>query len=140
MNYLESKVKYNKVTEQGRVKRATETYLVDAMSYTEAEAKTLQELEGVDDIFIDSIKKSNIEEVLKQPQPIDDAKWYKAKIAVIDANPLGVEKKTFRYLLIEGSNVDEALETLQKELGKYVIPVEIVSIGDSNIFGIIEHE
>ena len=77
---------------------------------------------------------------MKQPQPIDDAKWYKAKIAVIDANPLGVEKKTFRYLLIEGSNVDEALETLQKELGKYVIPVEIVSIGDSNIFGIIEHE
>ena len=56
MNYLESKVKYNKVTEEGRVKRATETYLVDAMSYTEAEAKTLQELEGVDDIFIDSIK------------------------------------------------------------------------------------
>ena len=53
---------------------------------------------------------------------------------------MGVEKKTFRYLLIEGSNVDEALETLQKELGKYVIPVEIVSIGDSNIFGIIEHE
>ena len=42
MNYLESKVKYNKVTEQGRVKRAAETYLVDAMSYTEAEAKTLQ--------------------------------------------------------------------------------------------------
>lgn len=140
MNYLESKVKYNKGTEEGRVKRATETYLVDAMSYTEAEAKTLQELEGVDGIFIDSIKKSNIEEVLKQPQPIDDAKWYKAKIAVIDANPLGVEKKTFRYLLIEGSNVDEALETLQKELGKYVIPVEIVSIGDGNIFGIIEHE
>lgn len=68
------------------------------------------------------------------------AKWYKAKIAIVDADPqTGKEQKQNKFLLIAEEDVDKALERLQKEISNYVIPVEIISIGDSNIIDIINH-
>ena len=141
MNYLEAKVRYKTMDEEGRRKTANETYLIDALSYTEAEAKLLKELENAihDDYFITGIKKSNIEEVLV-PGGVISAKWYKAKIAIVDADPqTGKEQKQNRFLLIAEEDVDKALERLQKEISNYVIPVEIISIGDSNIIDVINH-
>lgn len=43
-NWFISKVAYEKMLENGMQKRVVEPYLVDALSYTEAEARTIEEL------------------------------------------------------------------------------------------------
>ena len=64
-NWFEAKVKYVKVNEDGREKKVNEAYLVDAMSYTEAESRIMHEMESLisGDYYISSLKKSNITEV-----------------------------------------------------------------------------
>ena len=63
-NWFEAKVKYMKVNEDGREKKVNEAYLLDAMSYTEAESRIMHEMESVisGDYYISSLKKSNITE------------------------------------------------------------------------------
>ena len=100
-NWFEAKVKYMKVNEDGREKKVNEAYLLDAMSYTEAESRILHEMESViqGDYYISSLKKSNVTEVVPSEDEHDD-RWYKAKVAIIDADEVsGKEKSTFQYYL-----------------------------------------
>lgn len=46
-NWFEAKVKYVKVNEDGREKKVNEAYLLDALSYTEAESRIMHEMESV---------------------------------------------------------------------------------------------
>lgn len=137
-NWFESKVKYTGVDESGKEKKMTETYLVDAMSYTEAEARTVERFKDVQaDWHIVSIKKSNIDETLD----LSGEKWYKAKVAIVDADRLtGKEKRTFKHMLLSASDIDDAFKLLQKEIEKYVVPAEIVSLSDSPVVDVIKYE
>ena len=100
-NWFEGKVKYMRVDEDGRKRKVMEMYLVDAMSYTEAEARIIEEMELVvrGEYYIPSLKKSNINEVVSSEDENDD-RWYKAKVAIVDADEVsGKEKRSFQYYL-----------------------------------------
>ena len=58
-NWFEAKVKYMKVNEDGREKKVNEAYLLDAMSYTEAESRIMHEMESVisGDYYISSLNR-----------------------------------------------------------------------------------
>lgn len=43
-NWFECKIKYTKVTEDGKEKKVSEMYLLDAVSYTEAESRITEAL------------------------------------------------------------------------------------------------
>ena len=117
-NWFEAKVKYMKVNEDGREKKVNEAYLLDAMSYTEAESRIMHEMESVisGDYYISSLKKSNITELVPSEDENDD-RWYKAKVNIIDADEVsGKEKSTGQYYLVAASNINKALENLEKSL------------------------
>lgn len=63
--WFECKVRYDKMMENGSVKRVTEPYLVDALSFTEAEARITEEVRPFisGDFSIPAIKKTNIAEI-----------------------------------------------------------------------------
>lgn len=141
VNWFEVKVKYTKVGEDGREKKVSELYLLDAMSFTEAESRIIEKLKEMiqGDFCIESIKKSNITELVQSLDNKDD-KYFKAKVAIIDADQIsGKEKKSNQYFLVAGSEVDSALINLQKSLSTYVVPFEIVSVGDSNIVDVFPY-
>ena len=130
-----------KVGEDGRERKVSELYLLDSMSFTEAEARIIEELKEMiqGDFCIEAIKKSNITELVESNDGNDD-KWFKAKVAIIDADSIsGREKKTNQYFLVAGSDVDKALENLKKSLSTYVIPTDVVQIGDSNIIDVFPY-
>lgn len=140
-NWFEVKVKYTKVCEDGREKKVSELYLLDAVSFTEAESRIIEEsremIQG--DFCIEAIKKSNITELVDSNDANDD-KWFKAKVAIIDCDSIsGKEKRSNQYFLVAGSDVDKSLENLQKALSTYVIPFEIVQVGDSNIMDVFPY-
>ena len=132
-NWFECKIKYVKVTEDGKEKKVSELYLLDAISYTEAESRITGALASMiqGDFYIAGLKKSNITELVESNDGNDD-KWFKAKIAIIDADQIsGKEKRSFQYFLVAGSNIDRALENLSKSLSTYVVPYEIASLADT---------
>lgn len=140
-NWFEVKVKYVKVGEDGKEKKVSELYLLDSMSFTEAEARIIEELKEMiqGDFCIEAIKKSNITELVDSNDANDD-KWFKAKVAIIDADSIsGREKRSNQYFLVAGSDVDKSLENLQKALSTYVVPFEIVQVGDSNIMDVFPY-
>ncbi len=140
-NWFEVKVKYVKVGEDGKEKKVSECYLLDSMSFTEAEARIIEELKEMiqGDFCIEAIKKSNITELVDSNDANDD-KWFKAKVAIIDADSIsGREKRSNQYFLVAGSDVDKSLENLQKALSTYVVPFEIMQVGDSNIMDVFPY-
>ena len=134
-NWFEAKVKYVKINEDGRESKVCPSYLLDAMSYTEAEVRIMSEMESVisGDYHIGNLKKSNITEVVYSEDENDD-RWYKAKVAIIDADEIsGKSKTSFTYYLVAASNINRALENLEKALATFIVPYEIASIADTPI-------
>lgn len=141
-NWFEAKVKYVKVGEDGRERKVSEMYLLDAMSYTEAESRIVSEMEMIvkGDYYIASLKKSNISEVVTSEDERDD-RWYKAKVAIVDAEEVsGREKRSFQYYLVAASDTNRALENLNKALATFVVPWEVASIADTQFMDVLPYE
>ena len=140
-NWFEAKVKYIKINENGREKKVNEAYLLDAMSYTEAESRITHEMESVikGDYYISSLKKSNITELVPSEDENDD-RWYKAKVNIIDADEVsGKGKSTAQYYLVEAADTDRALENLKKNLSTFVVPYEIANISDTKFIDVFPY-
>nr|WP_320118502.1 DUF4494 domain-containing protein [uncultured Marinifilum sp.] len=136
-NWFECKVKYVKVDEvSGKEKKVSEPYLVDAMSFTEAEARIHKELEQMisGEFNVTNISKSNVIELY--PNENGD-RWYKAKVSFVDVDEAsGKEKKTNQYMLAEANNVKQAYEFLEECLSDMIVPFEIPAISESPIMDI----
>lgn len=140
-NWFEAKVKYIKINEDGREKKVNEAYLLDAMSYTEAESRITHEMESVikGDYYISSLKKSNITELVPSEDENDD-RWYKAKVNIIDADEVsGKGKSTAQYYLVAAADTDRALENLKKDLSTFVVPYEIANISDTKFIDVFPY-
>ena len=140
-NWFEAKVKYIKINEDGREKKVNEAYLLDAMSYTEAESRITHEMESVikGDYYISSLKKSNITELVPSEEENDD-RWYKAKVNIIDADEVsGKGKSTAQYYLVAAADTDRALENLKKNLSTFVVPYEIANISDTKFIDVFPY-
>lgn len=140
-NWFEAKIKYVKVGEDGKERKVSELYLLDAMSYTEAEGRITECLRDMiqGDFYIAGLKKSNITELVESNDGEDD-KWFKGKVAIIDADQIsGKEKKSNQYFLVAGANIDAALANLEKSLSTYVVPFEIASLADTTIMDVFPY-
>jgi hypothetical protein len=137
MNYFEAKVKSVKVSEDGKEKKVTESYLVDAMSLTEMEARTIKELEKTisGDFKIVSGKESNISEVFPNPT---GGTWFKAKVVYEDMVD-GKEKKITEYNLIESDTVENASSELEEKLSQSLVPFHFASVSESNIMDVFNY-
>lgn len=140
-NWFEAKIAYMKVNEDGREKKVSESYLLDAMSYTEGEARIIKEMETVisGDYYIKSLKKSNITELIPSEDENDD-RWYKAKVNIIDADAIsGQEKCSSQYYLVAASNINRALENLENSLSTFVVPYEIDSLTNTDFMDVFPY-
>lgn len=140
-NWFEAKVKYMRVGEDGRERKVSEMYLIDAMSYTEAESRTVSEMETIvkGDYYIPSLKKSNITEVVTSEDERDD-RWYKAKIAIIDADEVsGKEKSSYQYYLVAAADTNRALENIERALATFVVPYEVAGINDTKFMDVFPY-
>ncbi|MDE5417885.1 DUF4494 domain-containing protein [Labilibaculum sp. DW002] len=136
-NWFECKVKYVKIDEvSGKEKKVSEPYLVDAVSFTEAEARIHKELEQMigGEFNVTNISKSNVTELY--PNENGD-RWYKAKVSFVDVDEAsGKEKKANNYMLTEANNVKQAYEFLEESLSTMIVPYEIHSITESPLMDV----
>ena len=140
--WFEAKVKYMKTNAEGRAAKVTEGYLLDAVTYTEAEARVVREMESVisGEYYLTSLKKSNITEIVSSQDETDD-RWYKAKVCFMDADEVsGKEKSSPIYFLVAAHNMDSALEHLKDNLASYSVDWEICSLSDTNFMDVYPYE
>lgn len=138
-NWFECKVKYQKIDENGKDKNVREAYLVDALSFTEAEARINKKLEEFisGEFNLTNISKSSLNEIF--PFETGD-KWFKVKIefmAIDEAK--GKEKKTSNLLLIQADDMMEALKNTEESLSTMIVPYDIKSIIESPIIDIFPY-
>ena len=112
--YFECKVSYEKIMEDGKQKKVTEPYLVDALSFTEAEARIIEELTPFisGEFVIKDIKRAKLSEIFFNE---NGDRFYKIKVYFITIDEKsGAEKKTATQMLTQASNLKEAIEVLEK--------------------------
>ena len=125
--WYECKIKYRKIDDSGVQKVTTEPYLIDAVSYTEAESRINEEMSAYisDEFKITNIKVANFAEI----HPFENSdRWFKSKVALIAYDEeSGKERKTNLYLLIQGNDVKEAFDNtnlvMKDTMGDYTIPM-----------------
>ena len=96
--WFECKVRFDKMMENGSVKKVTESYLVDALSFTEAEARIIEECKPYisGDFSIPAIKKTNIAEIFFNNCA---DKWWSVKYNIITIDEKSAkERRTAVYV------------------------------------------
>jgi len=138
-NYFEVKAKYVKIDQNGKEKKVTEPYLFDAISYTEAETRAIEEFGKMihSDFIIVNIGKSNISDLF--PNENGD-RWFKAKTTFVTVDEeSGKEKKSNNYMLVQANNVDDAYSWLKDGLSDMIVPFKIPSVSESKILDVFPY-
>ena len=133
MNYFIATCKYEKMQENGAVKRVSEKYLCDALSIVEADAVVTENLKPYisGDFFTSKVENSPIAEVIGDKEA---DRFYLAKVAFITIDErTAKEKKTVSQWLVGGTNFNDAYEMLLHEINKCMADIEIQSLTETPI-------
>lgn len=133
MSYFIATCKYEKMQENGAVKRVSEKYLCDALSIVEADAVVTENLKPYisGDFFTSKVENSPIAEVLGDKEA---DKFYLAKVAFITIDErTAKEKKTVSQWLIGGTDFNDAYEVVLREINKCMADIEIQSLSETAI-------
>jgi small-conductance mechanosensitive channel len=136
MNWFECKVSYEKMMENGIQKRVTEPYLVDALSFTEAEARIIEEMKPYisGEFIVTDIKRAKIAELFFNE---NGDKYYKIKVFFITLDEKsGTEKKTASQMLAQASDLKEAIEVLEKGMKGTLADYTIASVTETLIMDV----
>lgn len=131
--WYECKVKYLKIDQGGFEQKVNDTYLIDAVSYTDAESRVFEIMKEITrgDFQIVTIRKSNITEVISKN---DGEWWYRAKINMVTIDEeKGKEKKASQFILVMANDISDALKQLDEGLSYMLIPYATTSLQLSNI-------
>ena len=139
--WFECKVTYDKTMEDGLIKKVKETYLVDALSFTEAEKRFLEEIQPYmsGEFVVTDIKRAKIAELFESVDSQDD-RWFKAKVAFITMDEkTGAEKRTAQVMLVQAADLRVAVKNLDKGMSNTLGDYVIVSIAESPIMDIFRY-
>ena len=137
MQWFECKVKYDKmVPEAGGQKVVTESYLVDALSFTEAESRITKEMQPFvsGEFSVTAVRRINLSDVFYHE---GGDRWYKVKTNVITIDEkTAVEKKTATFQLVQASNFKEALDVFMEGMKGTMADFEIASITETALMDV----
>lgn len=140
VQWIEVKVRYEKLTEKGVTVKVTEPFLVDALSCTEAEARIVEEVSPFvsDELNVLSVNKTKISEVFWNT---DGDKFYKVKVNFITIDEkTGAEKKSASFILVQASNFAEAFSNFKKGMQGSVADYEIESIAETKLVDVYRYQ
>ncbi len=142
-NWYECRVKFEKTLENGTQKKVTEVYLVDAMSFTEAENRIIEEMTPFisGEFEVSAVKKDRIAEMFIDPE---GDKWYRAKVMFITLDEKsGAEKKAASTMLVQAKDFQMAVKNLQDGMKGTMSDWEINTISETvimDVYGVVAKE
>ena len=137
-NWFECKIKYDKTLENGLTKPVTEPYLVDALSFTEAEARIIEEMTPYlsGEFTVSDIKRAKYSELFFTEDTSAD-RWFKCKLTFITLDEKsGAEKKTSTNVLVQASDLRDAVKKLDEGMKGSMADYLISSIAETAIMDV----
>lgn len=137
-NWFECKIRYEKTMENGMNKKITEPYLVDALSFTEAEKRIIEEMSYyiTGEFTVTDIKRANYSELF----PTDDEtadRWFKCKVMFITLDEKsGAEKRTASQMLVQAADLRDAVKKLDEGMKGTMADYQIASVSETPIMDI----
>lgn len=134
--WFETKVRYDKMQENGSVKKVNEPYLVDALSFTEAESRIIEEMRPFisGEFSISAVKKTKISEIFFNE---DGDRYFMVKVNFITLDEKsGMEKKSASFILVQACDFEDALQKFQKGMKGSAADYEIASIAETPLMDV----
>lgn len=138
--WFETKIRYEKTMEDGLEKKITELYVVDALSFTEAETRITEEMSSFisGEFKVTDIKQASYGEIFFSDAAADD-KWYKAKLQYIMFDEkTEKEKRTTQYFLVQTATLSDAVKHIVEAMSTYMGDYAIVSIAETQVMDVYE--
>ena len=139
--YFEVKIQYQKILENGKEKKVTEQYVVESLSFTEAESRIIEEMtpyiSGEFDVVSEKIAPYN--EIFLSDRT-DDDKWFISKVGFItlDERTAKEKKQTFRYL-VQAETSEKAMDYTKEMLSEVMSDYSIDSVQDTPTLDVFLH-
>jgi hypothetical protein len=156
-----SKIKYEKTSQEGKIVKVTEQYLVDALSFTECEARITKEMQPFisGEFEVAAIAKKNYSEIVETNVIINNVtsvvdnkieldmdrteadKWFECKLNLITLDEeKGVEKKTPVFMLVHADTVHAANKTLIFHMRNSMADYTIEGVKETKIIDVYKYE
>ena len=141
-NWFECKVRTEKMLEGGATKKVTEPYLVDALNFTEAEARIIEEISPFcnGQLEVVDIKRARYCEMFTSELESAD-KWYKVKCLFVTLDEkTQVEKRTAQLMLVQASDLRDAVKRFDEGMKGSMIDYEIALVQETPLLDVFPYE
>ena len=140
--WFECKIRYEKVMEDGLPKKINDVYVVDALSFSEAEERIIEEMSSYisGEIEIVDVKIAPYREVFFADDNLAD-QWFKAKLSFITIDErTNKEKRTSMMCLVNAGNISSAINNINDVMNGTMIDYVTTSISATKIFDVFEYK
>ena len=140
--WFECKIRYEKIMEDGLPKKINEVYVVDALSFSEAEERIIEEMSSyiLGEIEIVDVKIAPYREVFFADDNLAD-QWFKAKLSFITIDErTDKEKRTSMMYLVNAGNISSAINNIGEVMSGTMIDYVTTSISATKIFDVFEYK
>ena len=139
--WFECKISYEKVMEDGLQKKVKESYVVDALSFTEAESRIMEEMSSYisGEFTIENINKATYKEVFFSDEELAD-RWYRAKLQFITIDEKSEKEKCSNvYYLVQAGTLKGAVAHIESVMGTTMVDYVIASVGETQLMDVYEY-
>ena len=139
--WFECKIGYEKVMEDGLQKKVTETYVVDALSFTEAEKRIMEEMSSYisGEFTIKDIKIAPYKEIFFSDDEMAD-RWYKSKLQFITIDEkTEKEKRSNVNYLVQAGTLKGAVNNIESVMGTTMIDYVIAAVNETTLMDVFEY-
>lgn len=136
--FFEVRIRYEKTMENGQNKKVNEPYLVDALGFTEAEARIINEMTPFisGDFKVKAVKEANFSEIFFSNEESADT-YFKARLTYVTLDEhSGAEKKTYTNVLVQAANLRDAVKKLDEGMKGTIADYKIISIAETKIMDV----
>lgn len=140
--WFETIVRYDKTMESGEAKKVSEVYVVDAITFGEAEESITREMRHfIDgDFEVKNINPAPYSEIFFSDRETDD-KYYRVKLDFITADErTQKEKKSKVTYLVQAGSLEQARKNTEEVMNGTTIDYEFVSVTETKIFDVFEQK
>lgn len=138
--WFECKVSLKRTLDDGLQKQVKESYIVDALNFTEAEARILEETRVYGEVTLVSIKYCEANEIVDSHDS-NDGYWYKVKLAMLSIDEsAGKEKKVNVTYYVRAKDFKSALANTDSYMNGSVMDYTVTSIAETNIMEVFEYQ
>lgn len=140
--WFECKIRYEKVMEDGTPKKVNEVYVIDALSFSEAEERIMEEMSSYisGEIELVDVKIAPYKEIFFADNNLTD-RWFKAKVVYITIDERTQREKRMPVMvLVTAGNINSAILNIDEVMGGTMIDYAITAIQETKIFDVFEYK